>query len=188
MVNRFFHCISGSQPRLRVLGQCILCGDLGQAELDICIPCSAELPRLHNSCQWCALPLADQTPGICGRCQQSPPPFQRSVAIWLYLPPIARLISGFKYQQHYSFGYTLSSMAAKEFASAYKHSDLPELIIPTPLHWYRRLRRGFNQSERIAAVIARHLNIPVAIALKRARATPAPRRNLRRSRHLLVEI
>jgi ComF family protein len=34
-----------------------------------------------------------------------------------------------------------------------------DLVIPVPLHWWRQLRRGYNQSESLSAAIARRLQI-----------------------------
>ncbi|ENY71677.1 Competence protein F [Aeromonas diversa CDC 2478-85] len=67
-------------------------------------------------------------------------------------------------------------------------SDPPEALLPVPLHWWRRITRGFNQAELLAIEVARHTGIAVDTGLlKRARATPqqsrlgagARRRNLR---------
>ena len=49
----------------------------------------------------------------------------------------------------------------------------PGLVIPVPLHWTRRWRRGFNQSEILARCLAKELAVPCRPrALKRLRATP----------------
>jgi ComF family protein len=39
--------------------------------------------------------------------------------------------------------------------------ELPELIIPVPLHPIRYQQRGFNQSLEIARTVSRQLNIPL---------------------------
>jgi len=60
-------------------------------------------------------------------------------------------------------------------------------LVPVPLHWLRRWRRGFNQAEVLArAVGARHRLPVLAGALARVRPTPqqhgdleARRRNVR---------
>src|SRR5260221_742504 len=50
-----------------------------------------------------------------------------------------------------------------------------DLVVPVPLHWRRRWRRGYNQSEALAQAIARRLALPChPSALRRRRATPPP--------------
>ncbi|MEE8058380.1 MAG: phosphoribosyltransferase family protein [Pseudomonadales bacterium] len=172
MVNRFFQAFYSKSPPLAVIGQCILCGDCGQPGLDLCRPCSDELPLLSHCCQRCALPLTDGSQNNCGQCLQSPPPFQHTKATWHYSPPIAQLISSFKYNHRYSYGHTLAKIMGFKLASAYTHNNLPDVIIATPLHWYRQLRRGFNQSEQLTQSLAKHLNIPPLRAVKRCKSTP----------------
>lgn len=48
----------------------------------------------------------------------------------------------------------------------------PVLVAPVPLHWYRRWRRGFNQSAVLAAALARQLRVMCRPRLlRRVRAT-----------------
>lgn len=48
----------------------------------------------------------------------------------------------------------------------------PAVLVPIPLHWKKRIERGYNQSELLAQEAARILEIPVAAeALKRKRPT-----------------
>lgn len=50
---------------------------------------------------------------------------------------------------------------------------VPQIVVPVPLHWTRRWRRGFNQSEILARRLASELAIPCRpAALQRIRATP----------------
>ncbi len=46
-----------------------------------------------------------------------------------------------------------------------------DYIVPIPLHWSRYARRGFNQAEEIAKVLARKKGIPLAKLLKRIKKT-----------------
>ncbi len=156
---------------LELCGRCILCDDIGQPGLDICQDCEAPLPRLGSHCRRCALPLPNLDQTLCGQCQLQPPPFQRVVAIYLYQYPIAELIAGFKYKKQLSYGRTLSKIALKGFVSAYS-GDMPDIITATPLHWRRRLKRGFNQSEHIASYLAKALGIRSLPLLKRCQFTP----------------
>ena len=48
----------------------------------------------------------------------------------------------------------------------------PDVVIPIPLHWTRRWRRGFNQSEILASCLAAELGKPCwKRALRRIRRT-----------------
>jgi ComF family protein len=47
-----------------------------------------------------------------------------------------------------------------------------EVVVPIPLHWFHRVRRGYNQSESLARELAAALNVPCRPGwLRRARAT-----------------
>jgi ComF family protein len=61
--------------------------------------------------------------------------------------------------------------------------DDADVVVPVPLHWRRRLRRGYNQAERIARPLALAIDRPLATALRRRRATP-PQSGLGRSERL----
>jgi len=50
-------------------------------------------------------------------------------------------------------------------------------VVPIPLHWWRRFRRGYNQSAAIAHGAAEILGVPVASWLRRRKAT-APQYSL----------
>jgi ComF family protein len=44
-------------------------------------------------------------------------------------------------------------------------------VVPIPLHWWRELRRGYNQSEALARGLARQLGLPLRQPLRRVLAT-----------------
>jgi ComF family protein len=45
----------------------------------------------------------------------------------------------------------------------------PELVVPVPMHWTRRITRGTNPPEVLAEMVARKMRIPVATDLLRCR-------------------
>ena len=48
-----------------------------------------------------------------------------------------------------------------------------EVVVPVPLHWRRRWRRGYNQSEALARPLAARLGLPCRASwLRRVRHTP----------------
>ena len=48
----------------------------------------------------------------------------------------------------------------------------PDAVVPVPLHWMRRLRRGYNANDRLAQALAIELAIPCRRVLRRIRRTP----------------
>lgn len=148
-------------------GRCILCLGNTQITDDICRACREELPWLGPHCSICALPLA--SPSICGQCLQSPPQFDECRAAWEYGYPVDQLISRFKYQGRRLEGDLLSRLALD---SLLETEHQPDFIVPIPMHWRRRLQRGFNQAELIARHWSAALSIPISSALYRQHYNP----------------
>ena len=53
----------------------------------------------------------------------------------------------------------VAALWAKPIAARLEHGEI-DVVVPVPLHWWRRWRRGFNQSEVLARGIARELGVP----------------------------
>jgi ComF family protein len=60
----------------------------------------------------------------------------------------------------------------------------PDAVVPVPMHWSRRVWRGFNSPETISERLARHLDVPLASHLLRRRRRTAPQANLPPTRRL----
>lgn len=144
-----------------------------RSDLGLCRSCRALLrPVPVEACAVCARPLSthDLPSGWrCGACRERPPAFDRLFALWSYEEPLAAVIRALKFARLDYLGRHLGSALAEGYGSALSGADL---IVPVPLHWRRRLRRGYNQAERIARPLAARLGLPVAPLLSRSRATP----------------
>jgi ComF family protein len=148
---------------------CLLCGASGERGLDLCGACERHLPRIGTACERCGDALPDGAPSPCGRCLQQPPPFDSCRAAFRYEEPIRHLIHGLKFSHRHAFARLLGELAAAHFRT---HAEMPELIVPVPLHPSRYRERGFNQSLEIARHLSRNLNIPLEFrACKRSRTT-----------------
>lgn len=55
----------------------------------------------------------------------------------------------------------------------------PELVIPIPMHWRRRLVRGINSADVLAREVGRRLGLPVGCRILRRRRNDIPQRYLR---------
>ena len=164
---------------------CIVCGArLLSAEHHICLTCMADMPltyfwkQSHNpmsdrfndiiqknlingklappmSCH--EMPeAADACPGFCRE------PYAYAAALFTYHAeaPFRFIPYNIKYKGDVRageyFGRMLGSRLMKE--DIWKDADI---IIPVPLHWTRRFRRGYNQAEAIASGLASVMGIPV---------------------------
>lgn len=76
------------QAALRVVLplRCLVCGEPGHDELDLCRACFAELPWAGRACLRCALPLPGNALIVCGICRDEVPPQSATHASLLYLP------------------------------------------------------------------------------------------------------
>lgn len=76
-----------------------------------------------------------------------------------------------KYRHSIAQGRYFSQILGKKLAGSALYSDV-DAVIPVPLHWTRRLKRGYNQAEIIASEIAAALDARLLPnALRRRRRT-----------------
>lgn len=158
---------------------CVYCQQASNQTEAICTTCFQEFQRNEDSCPRCALP--DCNGSLCPTCQSSPSALDQVVAPFVYDPAIAFLLKRWKYEkQRYC-----SEIAAKMLLNSEFRPHPDDIILPTPLHWYRTLRRGFNQSEDLLRALSKRLNASIntsvgkekhrtvrPVKLWRARATP----------------
>ncbi|HYO13013.1 MAG TPA: ComF family protein [Thermoanaerobaculia bacterium] len=165
---------------------CLECGEPLPARgtaLGLCAVCRGRLKRLPEAaCEICArpLPLHAPPPGfLCALCRESPPGFDRLLALWSYEPPLDKVVQALKFNRLDYLGSHLAQALADELEDDLAGFDG---IVPVPLHWRRRLARGYNQAEWIARPLARSLGLPLIPALTRRRATPPQTRLGRQDR------
>lgn len=135
---------------------CLLCG--ASTNQDLCSSCDTHLPRLpDNCCPVClkSVPVAQQ----CGTCLTKPPAFTRTVAALRYAFPVDAMIHAMKYRANLAIIPILTDKLIQQVRT----SDLPDLIIPMPLHPLRLRERGFNQALEMGRHLSRELNTPMLI-------------------------
>lgn len=152
-------------------------------------------------CARCGTPfeIAVDAAQECGACLAHPPVYDRARAALIYGDVSRDLVLGLKYQGRRDGLSVLGGWMASAGSELLADADL---IVPVPLHYFRLVRRGFNQSAWLAASLSRTSGVKLSVdALKRVKATPIQgglsadgrRRNVqgafrvRRSRKRLVE-
>ena len=87
-------------------------------------------------------------------------PIARASAFLWYVEgsPWRKVIHNFKYSGHWRVAYDLGRWYGVCLREGGLFSDV-DVVVPVPLHWRRRLGRGYNQSEYLARAIARELGV-----------------------------
>ena len=152
--------------------RCLLCRTLGSACL--CGRCAAAIvPVPEPLCARCGQGVSPEGGG-CYNCTRRRPAFARARAMGAYEGVLRAGIHQFKYRDRPQLAEPLGLLLA-DFARTHA-SDLHGLafdaLLPVPMHPIRRRLRGYNQSERLARVLARELGLPLDTrSLTRGRPT-----------------
>lgn len=122
-----------------------------------CYTCGQALPS------WRTISLAAER---CAACRRRPPAFDRGAVACDYEGELRAIIHAFKYDGRRSLARPLGRLLGDAGAAVL---DGAHAVVPVPLHPWKRLQRGFNQS----ADLARTLGVPVRPLLFRSRVTRA---------------
>ncbi|MBD5269268.1 MAG: ComF family protein [Bacteroides sp.] len=140
---------------------CHICGAaLPPGDKFLCSPCIASLPRtLYHRDPSGTNPMEHRFAGII--------PFRRGTGVFFYAPgsPLSQTVQDFKYRKFPGLARRLGQIMANELFPTGFFSGV-DAIIPVPIHYTKRLRRGYNQSEMLARGISDVTGIPVSILLK----------------------
>jgi ComF family protein len=152
--------------------RCLGCGEPVDRQGELCAACWAPLRFLHEPwCARCGWPLPHDAPGpqACAACLERPPPWERGRAALAYDEASRGLVLRFKHAERIEAAATFARWMA---AAGQDLLADAELILPVPLHRWRLLRRGYNQSGLLASGLARLAGRPWSpAALVRSRAT-----------------
>ena len=166
------------QPLWRLLfpERCAVCGEpLSTGEQSICTLCRVTAPLTGYP--------ADPHNPVWMRCRELLPVERASALLFFrHASGWQRLIHGFKYHGHWHTARHLGEWYGRELKASGLYDDL-DAVVPLPLHPFKRLLRGYNQAEEIAAGIAAQLGIPVdRSSVRRTRNTATQALRSRRER------
>jgi len=131
---------------------CTLCGQrLTLSERHLCLACLINMPRtdnhklLHSNLErqfWDQFPV-------------------ERAASWVYYNEVTKkLILNVKFFGNTNLGKHLGLLMANEIKDS-GFFDGIDVIIPLPLHLFRKLRRGYNQCDMIAEGVSKATGIPI---------------------------
>lgn len=171
--------------------RCLSCDvDLYDRDTEhLCAKCWANIERVgEGKCSRCAArmgPYAEE--GICPSCRGQTLHFRGATAFGEYSGPLRELVHRFKYGRCSFLSVPLGKLLSRQIEREPFAGDL-EALVPVPLHWRRKLERGFNQSELLAHQIGKHLHLavqPRSLARPRFTASQAQLGASERKRNLV---
>lgn len=142
---------------------CEVCGRaLVEGEEMICLSCSVDMPRIHI--------CSDADANEVLRRVASTTPLFRGASFFYYHKnsPYARLIQRAKYNGRPDIDRHLARRFAIEILPSGFFSGI-DAIVPVPIHFLKRLSRGYNQSYHIALGLSDATGIAVSQCLKARR-------------------
>jgi len=150
----------------------------------LCPACLAGIePPRADACPVCAGKLgAGAAPSSCRDCARLRPRFTACVTAGGYDGRLGEWVRRLKYGRRPELAWPLGQLLAESIRLDPAVSA--DLIVPIPIPWRRRLRRGFNQAELIAAELRRPLEIPVARRVLARTGTPPVQAGLSPSQRL----
>jgi ComF family protein len=158
--------------------QCSWCkDDIPAADDDIalCDDCRILLaPPITPCCCRCSAAIS-YVPGMgedCIHCRWRQYRFKRVVALANYRKELRKAIWDTKYTTGEVLAQAFAKLLLQRRMESLKELNA-DIVVPVSMHWLRRLRRGANGPEIMAAALARGLRLPLAAgALRRTKLTP----------------
>ncbi|WP_130471731.1 ComF family protein [Candidatus Magnetaquicoccus inordinatus] len=140
---------------------CLHCGQ-EMEELDqLCAACMRQLPKQPDRyCMRCGQRTAGVING-CGHCIRNLGRYADATYFaYSYAPPISDWIIGLKFADHTEWAKSLSWLLWQRLQRELLWESVA-MVLPVPLHPWRLLRRGYNQSALLAGGVAAALGVPL---------------------------
>ncbi len=151
---------------------CVSCGTTGAL---ICGDCAGLIERADGQrCRHCW--LASDAP-VCSECVSRPLAVRELRSAFVYDGPIRAAVLALKHR-----GVTGLARELVEMAGPIRPARDVEIVAPIPIPLLRERRRGGNQAERLARVVAEQADLPLDPSALRRRGWWGPRQAQARSR------
>ena len=148
----------GMQAALHLLypPQCISCGAAVTSDFGLCAECWHNTPFIGGLvCDQCGLPLQG-TIGpervLCDDCMMIARPWERGRSALLYGDNARSLVLALKHGDRMDLARPAAAWMTKVAQPILKPGML---VVPVPLHWFRLVRRKYNQAALLSKSVAR---------------------------------
>jgi ComF family protein len=157
--------------------RCLTCGEIVAGPDALCAACWGKVDFIAPPfCACCGFPF-DFAPGeageaaLCGACLAEPRDFDRARSVFRYAPDSRDMILAFKHRDRTDAAPAFAAWMARAGGQLIETADI---VAPVPLHYWRFVRRRYNQSAMLAQLLARQADKSALLdLLLRVRATPS---------------
>lgn len=157
LLNLSFPVLFRSLADLLIPRVCIVCGrPLIPVENHLCLECEAGMPFTRFETVR-SNPMADKFNALV-----EAPEYVRASALFYYQAGYENITREVKYRRNFGAGKWFGRMLGARLAASPSQT-----VVPVPLHWTRRWKRGYNQAEVIGREVAAALGAAFEPALLR---------------------
>lgn len=190
-VRRWLSRVAAAGADLIYPPQCVFCrtdigtlntaaGGFGAGDgIFLCASCRKELVRPRSACMRCGAAVAEnlfaadkadaavdvvvsaKVTESCRSCRNAQFAFERAVALGDYRDELREAVLRMKRPADEPLATTLGRLLAREHRATLLQFE-PTTIVAIPMHWTRRIARGTNSPELLAAAIGREMGAHVA--------------------------
>jgi len=150
----------------------------------VCDACRGKLPWVTEpACMRCGKPVGSPEREFCEDCERTQHLFEQGRAAFTYSGAMRKSVYRMKFQNrrdYLDFYAEAMVRAGKSYLSYWQ----PEVIVPVPMHWRKRMARGYNQAELLAERISRLTGIPCERKLLRCVRYTGDQKELGRNERL----
>lgn len=143
----------------------------------LCEECRRQLVDLRPACSKCGSMLPGGLAGSCPTCAARSLRFHEVVRLGEYDGMLRHAVLRTKHASEQPLAIALGELLF-EIRKDELQAVAADVVIPIPMHWTRRVWRGFNSAEVLAQRLAHRLKLPLASYLLRRRKRTEPQANL----------
>ena len=151
--------------------QCFICNSQVMTK-GYCATCFNILQIPNKYCISCGFVLSNNiTSNQCGLCAYRGHPFDYVYYKYTYTPEVFSLVNKFKDNDEIYLSKFISNLLSQVI---YDNKELLtyDIIIPTPMHFFKLIKRKYNHMSILAKLISKKVDIPYnAFALKKIKNT-----------------
>jgi len=154
--------------------QCFLCSVSLQHGNALCERCGDSLERIESPfCECCGEPFEGViSEGFdCPNCKGLPMRFDFAIAALCCTAEAKTMVHELKYKKQVYLASVMARLMAERYREDERFRGEDWVVVPVPLHWRRRMKRGFNQAEELAYHFCKILDLTMQDLLKRGRKT-----------------